>query len=93
MKSFLPEKIVARQDKMGFPVPITDWIKGSLKEFVYDIFSSQKAAERELIYNKKVLKSLEFEPKFGRKIWALLCLEIWQQEFHDKSSYYHGLLK
>lgn len=82
----LPDVILDRKDKMGFPVPLTDWINsGELKEFVCDIFSSQKAQERSLINNKKVLGKIGQESKFGRKVWGLLCLELWQQEFHDKS--------
>jgi asparagine synthase (glutamine-hydrolysing) len=83
-KSSLPEVIINRQDKMGFPVPLTQWVNGEAKEFVRDIFSSRKALSRELVNNKVVLDNLDKEPKFGRKIWALLSFELWQQEFHDK---------
>jgi asparagine synthase (glutamine-hydrolysing) len=69
---------------MGFPVPLTQWVNGEAKEFVRDIFSSRKALSRELVNNKVVLDNLDKEPKFGRKIWALLSFELWQQEFHDK---------
>ena len=26
------------------------------------------------------------EGKFSRNLWALLSLELWQQEFHDRAS-------
>ncbi|XZF65629.1 MAG: asparagine synthase (glutamine-hydrolyzing) [Gloeotrichia echinulata DVL01] len=93
MRPFLPQKIVDRKDKMGFPVPLTEWFNGEAKDFVYDIFSSGSAVNRELIDNKKVIGQLEKEPKFGRKIWALLCLEIWQQEFHDQETAFQRLSK
>ena len=41
---------------------------------------------RELIDNRKVLQKVSKEPKFGRNIWGLLCLELWQQIFHDRES-------
>jgi len=93
MQSCLPSAILNRKDKMGFPVPLQQWFKGEAREFIYDIFSSQSALNRDLIDNKKVLAELEHEPKFGRKIWGLLCLELWQQEFHDQANKYKYFLK
>ena len=73
---------------MGFPVPLVQWMKEDIKDFIFDNFSSQKALNRDLIDNKKVLAGLEKEWKFGRKIWGLLCLEIWQREFFDQPQVY-----
>lgn len=84
MSYCLPSVITNRQDKMGFPVPLVQWMKEDIKDFIFDTFSSQKALNRDFIDNKKVLAGLEKEWKFGRKIWGLLCLELWQQEFLDK---------
>jgi asparagine synthase (glutamine-hydrolysing) len=88
MQKHLPKAVSERKDKMGFPVPLNSWIQNEAKDFIYDIFSSQSALNRDLINNKVVLDKLNQEPKFGRKVWGLLCLELWQQEFHDRSSYY-----
>lgn len=89
---FLPKVISDRQDKMGFPTPLTEWIKGDLRDFVHDVLSSAAARGRELINNGKVLEGLDREPKYGRKIWGLLCLELWQQEFHDRKWDHQQLL-
>ncbi len=92
VKPFIPDVIFNRQDKMGFPVPLTEWFNNEAKDFVLDIFSTQKALSRDLVDNKQVLAKLGAESKFGRTIWGLFCLEIWQQEFHDKESEYKKLL-
>lgn len=92
VKPFLPDMILNRQDKMGFPTPLSEWMAGEARDFICDIFSSRKALDRELIDNRLVLKGLDSEPRYGRKIWGLLCLEIWQQEFHDRESEYKSLL-
>jgi asparagine synthase (glutamine-hydrolysing) len=92
MGSVLPSSIVERKDKMGFPVPLSEWISGAAREFLCDIFASQRAMTRDLINNKQVLEGLTQEPKFGRKIWGLLCLELWQQEFHDRAYTFKQLL-
>lgn len=84
--SYLPAEIKTREDKMGFPVPIQQWFQGELKDFVRDTFSSQKARGREFFNSKEILKSIDREPKYGRKIWGLLSLEIWFQQFIDKNN-------
>lgn len=91
-KPFLPDLILNRQDKMGFPTPLSEWMAGEARDFVRDVFSSRKALDRELVDNRQVLRSLDQEPRYGRKVWGLLCLEIWQQEFHDRESEFSGLL-
>jgi asparagine synthase (glutamine-hydrolysing) len=74
-------------------VPFTEWIKGEAKDFVRDVLSSQRARQRELVNNRVVLSGLEREEKYSRKIWGLLCIELWQQEFHDQQNKYKRLLK
>jgi asparagine synthase (glutamine-hydrolysing) len=92
VRPFLPEVILNRQDKMGFPTPLTEWIQGEAREFVHDVFSSASAQSRALINNREVLEGLDLEQRFGRKIWGLLCLELWQRTFHDKEGEFKGLL-
>jgi len=92
MQPYLPDIIVQRKDKMGFPTPLSEWVNGEANEFVRDIFSSKAALGRELINNQKVLNGLSKEVKYGRKIWGLLCLELWQEEFHDKAYAYKHLI-
>lgn len=80
----LPDVITARKDKMGFPYPLHQWAKGPARSFIVDLFSSECARAREFVDSQAVLDGLDTEPKFGRKVWGLLCLELWQQTFHDQ---------
>lgn len=90
----LPEKILNRKDKMGFPVPLNEWMRGDLYGFLSDTFSSRKAKQREYLNPKFDVRSLiTTEGKFSRKLWGLLCLELWQQEFHDRRSHYMNIIK
>jgi asparagine synthase (glutamine-hydrolysing) len=93
VKPYLPRSIYERKDKMGFPTPLAAWITGAARQFVNDVFSTQKALQRELIDNRKVLSSLDSETRYGRKIWGLLSLELWQQEFHDREAEFKAMLK
>ncbi len=92
MKDHLPAAILGRQDKMGFPVPLNDWVKHEVRDFVVDVFSSGSALSRDMIDNRQVLNNLDRDRKFGRKLWGFLSLELWQQEFHDKAPMYRSLL-
>lgn len=89
----LPSSILDRRDKMGFPVPLKEWFGGELQPFVMDILSNMHSRQREYFDTKEVLKNFGNEAQFSRKTWALLSLELWQQEFHDKASEYRALLK
>ena len=85
-KKDLPKEINDRKDKMGFPVPLSEWMQGDLKEYIQDIFHSSNAKHREYLNpDFNISKLMENEGKFTRKVWGLMSLELWQQEFHDKS--------
>ena len=91
-RSIIPEVIYNRKDKMGFPTPLTEWIKGAAHDFVCDVFSTKNAQERTLVDNRKVAEKLSRETRFGRNIWGLLCLELWQQAFHDQEARFKELI-
>jgi asparagine synthase (glutamine-hydrolysing) len=93
IKPYLPDIIFNRRDKMGFPTPLSEWMAGEARDFVRDVFSTSRAQNRELVNNGKVLTMLDKEPRYGRKIWGLMCLEIWQQEFHDRQGHYKKILQ
>lgn len=93
MRSELPDLVVNRKDKMGFPVPLNEWLGGELKEFCLDIFSSDKSKGRQYLNSSEIVKGLTQESRFGRRIWGLLSLELWYQEFHDHPKTYLQLRK
>jgi asparagine synthase (glutamine-hydrolysing) len=85
---WLDKAIVHREDKMGFPVPLVDWLKqaGPVREMVLDVFGSSAARGRTFVNADAVVKKLDRESKFGRQLWGLLSLELWQRRFHDRAS-------
>jgi len=94
MGPMLPPSIASRRDKMGFPVPLHEWLSkpGVVRDFVGDVFSSACAQRRDLVDNRAVLSKLDQEPRFGRKVWGLLCLELWQRTFHDRAAHFKQLI-
>jgi asparagine synthase (glutamine-hydrolysing) len=88
----VPDQIVDRTDKMGFPVPLSEWLQDGARDYVTEVLSTPAARDRELIDNSKALEGLSSEQPFGRKFWGLLSLELWQRCFHDRQSEFKGLL-
>jgi asparagine synthase (glutamine-hydrolysing) len=84
VKDILPKKIYERKDKMGFPVPLHHWAKGKAKTFFRDVLLSKSCRERGLFSMPEVEKLIEDENAYGRRLWGLLCLELWFQTFIDK---------
>ncbi len=93
LKPFIPSEIYNRKDKMGFPTPLTEWIRGEARDFVLDTFLSRNAQSRTLINSRRILEGIEKEGRFGRKIWGLLCIELWKQRFHDREHEFKKMLK
>ena len=90
--SDLPSSVLNRKDKMGFPVPLSQWMRGELRDFVEDAFHGQNARHRDYLNPSfNIAGLLSKEGKFTRKVWGLLCLELWQQLFHDKSGEYKSM--
>jgi asparagine synthase (glutamine-hydrolysing) len=83
VKNFIPTKIFERQDKRGFPVPLTQWINREANGFVREILLSNRARQREIFNVPAIEKAIKGEREFGRLVWGLLCLELWHRIFID----------
>ncbi|MBA2653506.1 MAG: asparagine synthase (glutamine-hydrolyzing) [Gammaproteobacteria bacterium] len=92
LAKYIPSEIHNRRDKMGFPVPLNEWLENDLKDFVYDLMHTGKAKNREFINYDAVLNNLKNVSKYSRKIWAFLCLEQWHQLFHDNAQSYRNMI-
>jgi len=86
MKSVLPEAVLNRQDKMGFPVPLSEWLRGPAREFVSDTLLGEASRTRGLFEPKALAGLIQNESKYGREIWGALCLELWFQSYFDAGS-------
>ena len=84
VKDILPKSIFERKDKMGFPVPLHHWAKNKAKSFFQDVLLSKACRDRGLFDMPRVEKLIEDENAFGRRLWGLLCLELWFRTFIDR---------
>jgi asparagine synthase (glutamine-hydrolysing) len=84
INSYMPEQIMNRKDKMGFPVPLHLWSKNKARDFIMDTLLSKKARERNIINTQDVEKLITGQQPFSRGLWGLLSLELWYNQFIDK---------
>ena len=83
-KETLEDK-VANKKKLGFPVPIREWIKEEdVYNNIYDMFSNSSE-----FFNVKEILKLLLEHKNGkrdnsRKIWTIYTFLVWYQEYFVK---------
>jgi len=70
---------------MGFPVPLHIWAQGPARDFMYDVLLSPRCRQRGLFDPVQVERLLKDEAAFGRKLWGLLCLELWFTTHIDRS--------
>ena len=81
---YLPKDIVYR-DKQMFTVPVGEWFKTHLKEYISNIIKSDSLKNRN-IFNIKYLEfmlaeHLSCKKDFTRELRAIVNLEIWFREF------------
>jgi asparagine synthase (glutamine-hydrolysing) len=84
--SRLPCAVRERKDKMGFPVPLTLWLRrgGRARDFVQDLFASAASRHRPYLASPvDVDRLLDGQSVYSRNLWALLSLEVWHRRFID----------
>ncbi|MDN5864205.1 MAG: asparagine synthase (glutamine-hydrolyzing) [Gammaproteobacteria bacterium] len=87
VKDILPREILTR-GKMGFPVPLANWFRGSFAPLLDDLVLGERALDRGL-FDANRLRRLVAEHKRGAwnhadRLWALMNLELWQRIFLDE---------
>ena len=82
----LPQ-FTAQKEKLGFPVPIRDWLR---EEQYYNIVKEQftSSVADEYFNTQKLLKLLEVhklgKKDLSRKIWTVYTFLVWYEEYFIK---------
>jgi asparagine synthase (glutamine-hydrolysing) len=86
MRDTLPAEILSRK-KMGFPVPVGRWLRGSFQNLLNDYVLSDRAVERGLFepsyLRQLVARHVQGGENHSERLWALINLEIWNRIFID----------
>jgi asparagine synthase (glutamine-hydrolysing) len=83
-QELIPKRI-RRRPKVGFRVPVNEWFRGDMREFLLDHLRGSSSLTR-LYYNASVLDGVLDEHLKGRQnheklLWMLLNLEIWHRTY------------
>lgn len=74
IKDFIPKENLHRR-KMGFAVPVGEWFRADLKDFLCDI---KPGAIKNMVEHH-----LKKRADYTFQLWALLMLELWHRRFID----------
>ncbi|RMD61995.1 asparagine synthase (glutamine-hydrolyzing), partial [Candidatus Parcubacteria bacterium] len=84
MEPWLPRGIAARP-KRGFDIPLDAWMRGPLREFVYDTLRGASIIRDGLINGEMVETLIEDHMRKRRNnrqlLWPLIVLESWRQRY------------
>jgi asparagine synthase (glutamine-hydrolysing) len=85
----LPPELLNRE-KMGFAIPLAGWLRGPLREMLWDHLDSPVFFQRGIV-RPEFVKHLLREHQSGRRdnrawLWALLVLEMWFREFENQET-------
>ena len=88
VQDVVPDKIVNRQDKMGFKTPDDDWFREpQMQQIFIELIDSDKARARNILDIDQVLSRyqlhLEGEINIASELWKWLNLELWFRQFID----------
>jgi asparagine synthase (glutamine-hydrolysing) len=82
--SLLPDEILNRK-KMGFSIPIGEWLKKELKSLLHDTILSKEFEERGLFDTKYIQWLCKQHTSglrdFTQPLWVLLSFELWARRF------------
>ncbi|MBC7795257.1 MAG: asparagine synthetase B, partial [Pyrinomonadaceae bacterium] len=82
----VPREVLYRR-KMGFGVPVGNWMRNVMKSFVEETMLSEKSQNRGLfkpqVVRRMVEQHVNGEKDFNQPLWTLLMLELWFQHFID----------
>lgn len=88
-KKYLPEDVIYRKKQM-FTVPVGEWFKDKLRDYLTEIICSESLASRK-IFNTEYLKEIldlhiSGNKDFTRELRAIVNLEIWFRLYVDEKS-------
>lgn len=83
VRETIPVEIQERKDKLGFPVPLSAWFAGPLRDWLHDTLLSRRARERGILRPGAIEAAVSSDSQFDRSLWGILCLEMWCRLFLD----------
>lgn len=82
IKSIIPKEILERKDKMGFPVPLNEWVSENknVKNFVFGVIL-ESSFLKDIFDLNKIENILRSQNPFSRAVWGVMNLSLWADTF------------
>ena len=84
LSRYLPEDIIKRR-KVGFSVPIGEWLRGPLKEWAGDLLSPESISRHGILRPEPVSAAWKEHLSGGRvrplPLWTVLMFQAWCEEY------------
>lgn len=86
MRDILPEEIVGRRDKRGFPTPMGLWLRGPLHDWARGVLRSEAMREARVLSPRHLDVVLAAHRRFHtydgtRVLWPALNVALWFERF------------
>jgi asparagine synthase (glutamine-hydrolysing) len=76
---YVPKEVIYRP-KMGFGMPLSDWFRGQLGDYMADLCKERRAVEAGYMLPQAMERTLLQQRRQGgeaTRLWSLLWLELW----------------
>ena len=80
---YLPKEIMERP-KMGFGVPLTNWLNTYLKDYLHYYLDSERIEQEDILsgrYVKEITNNFLVKKYSPYRIWLLLVFEMWYEKW------------
>lgn len=83
---YVPKQLIERP-KMGFAVPLDEWLRGTLKDWACDLLSAPNLDKHQLLNKQEVQRKLN-EHISGKRnwqyqLWDILMFQCWYNKYHS----------
>ncbi|MBI3965333.1 MAG: asparagine synthase (glutamine-hydrolyzing), partial [Chloroflexi bacterium] len=90
IRGLVPDEIVDRRDKKGYPTPLAHWLRGRPGDWARDVLFAPECRARHIfdpdVVAAKLAAHRDGRQDYSWQIWRWLTVELWFQQFVDQSS-------
>jgi asparagine synthase (glutamine-hydrolysing) len=89
MKGLLPDEILRRK-KVGFDIPAHEWLRGPLRELLFDTLAWAASEQSELFHLPAIQSYVDAHmsrrANYGYHLWGLIILFLWMKKWNIQTT-------
>ena len=86
LNKYIPQELIDRP-KMGFGIPLAEWLRGPLKEWASELIDPKKLSSQgffePLIISNTWSEHLAGKRNWSSQLWTILMFQAWLEKDHD----------